>query len=73
MKAIAGRPQDEQDIRGLVGAQRGSIDWSECLSLAEQLGSALDIDIVGSLRASRQRATAQNASSASPNEPDRLS
>ena len=23
MKAIAGRPQDEQDIRGLVGAQRG--------------------------------------------------
>lgn len=73
MKAIAGRPQDEQDIRGLVRAQRGSIDWSECLSLAEQLGSALDIDIVGSLRASRQRATAQNASSASPNEPDRLS
>ncbi len=53
MKALAGRPQDEQDIRGLVATQRHSIDWSSCLSLADQLGAAVNLDIASRLRAAR--------------------
>ena len=53
MKALAGRPQDDQDIRGLVAAQRNVIDWSACLELAEKLGEAVDLDIVSRLRAAR--------------------
>ncbi len=53
MKALAGRPQDEQDIRGLVAAQRDAIDWPACLDIAEQLGAAIDVDIAGRLRTAR--------------------
>jgi len=53
MKALAGRPQDEQDIRGLVAAQRGAIDWPACLDVAEKLGAAIDVDIAGRLRTAR--------------------
>ena len=53
MKALAGRPQDGQDIRSLVAAQRDVIDWSACLELAEKLGEAVDLDIVSRLRAAR--------------------
>ena len=55
MKALAGRPQDEQDIRGLIAAQRDTIDWPGCLALAEQLGAAVDIDVAGRLRSARGR------------------
>lgn len=54
MKALAGRPQDEQDIRGLVAAQRDAIDWPACLDVAEKLGEAIDLDIAGRLRAARR-------------------
>ncbi len=53
MIALVGRPQDDQDIRGLVAAQRDVIDWSACLELAEKLGEAVDLDIVSRLRAAR--------------------
>ena len=53
MKALAGRPQDDLDIRGLVAAQRDTIDWSRCLALAEALGAAIDLDIAGHLRTAR--------------------
>lgn len=53
MKALAGRPQDDQDIRGLVAAQREAIDWPACLGLAEKLGASIDLDIAGRLRAAR--------------------
>ena len=53
MKALAGRPQDEQDIRGLVATQRDAIDWPACLDLAERLGEAVDLDVAGRLRAAR--------------------
>jgi hypothetical protein len=53
MKALAGRPQDDIDIRGLVAAQRDTIDWSRCLSLAESLGAAIDLDIASRLRTAR--------------------
>lgn len=53
MKALAGRPQDDQDIRGIVAAQRDAIDWARCLALATALGEAVDLDIADRLRAFR--------------------
>jgi hypothetical protein len=53
MKALAGRPQDDEDICGLVAARQQTIDWQACLTLAERLGGAIDIDIAGKLRAAR--------------------
>lgn len=53
MKALAGRPQDDEDIRGLVAAAQASIDWGRCLAVAEALGSAIDLDIAARLRAAR--------------------
>ena len=53
MKALAGRPQDDQDIRGLVAAQRDAIDWPACLDVAEKLCAAIDVDIAGRLRTAR--------------------
>jgi predicted nucleotidyltransferase len=54
MKALAGRPQDEEDIRGLVATCGDTIDWHRCLAVAEALGSAVDIDIAGRLRSARR-------------------
>ena len=53
MKALAGRPQDDEDIRGLVAARQSTIDWPACLTLAERLGGAIDTDIAGRLRSAR--------------------
>lgn len=53
MKALAGRPQDEQDIHGLIAAQRDAIDWPACLALARRLGEAVDVDVAGRLLAAR--------------------
>lgn len=53
MKALAGRPQDEADIRGLVDVHAGSIDWNRCLATARALGEAVDADVVGRLEAAR--------------------
>jgi hypothetical protein len=50
MKALAGRPQDDQDQRGLIIAQREYLDWNYCESTAEALGEALSQDLVGRLR-----------------------
>ena len=61
MKALAGRPQDEADIRGLVDLHRESIDWNRCLATATALGSAIDIDIAGRLRVARDRRSAEEA------------
>jgi predicted nucleotidyltransferase len=45
MKVLAGRPRDEQDLRGLVIAQGSRLDWDYCLRLATELGSALELDL----------------------------
>lgn len=46
MKILAGRPQDEQDIRGIIVAQADRIDWMYCFDLADQLGQAVGQDLV---------------------------
>jgi hypothetical protein len=50
---LAGRPQDEQDLHGLVIAQGGRLDWDYCLKLAVDLGEALGQDLVGRIGALR--------------------
>ncbi len=62
MKALAGRPQDEQDIRGLIAAQGAAIDWTQCIALARQLGTAVDIDVAGRLEAARGRVLIRDGS-----------
>lgn len=55
MKALAGRPQDEADIQGLVDVQRDAIDWERCLATARSLGEAIAVDIAGRLEAARRK------------------
>jgi predicted nucleotidyltransferase len=55
MKALAGRPQDEQDIRGIVDLHGEAIDWTRCLATAQSLGEAVDVDIVTRLVAARRQ------------------
>lgn len=54
MKALAGRPQDEADLQGLVDVQRDAIDWERCLATARSLGEAIAVDIAGRLEAARR-------------------
>jgi predicted nucleotidyltransferase len=54
MKALAGRPQDEQDIRGIVDLHGNRIDWTACLTTAKALGEAVDVDVVSRLEAARR-------------------
>ena len=50
MKLLAGRPQDDQDIRGILIANKSDIDWTWCLNIAEQLQQALDIDLIDKVK-----------------------
>ena len=40
-------------LPGLVASRQGTIDWQACLTLAERLGGAIDVDIAARLRAAR--------------------
>lgn len=55
MKALAGRPQDELDIQGIVALHGEAIDWASCLATARSLGAAVDVDIATRLEAARSR------------------
>jgi hypothetical protein len=55
MKVLAGRPRDDQDLRGLVVAQGAHLDWEYCESTAMQLGEALGIDMLTRIRELRKR------------------
>lgn len=53
MKVLAGRPQDDQDLRGLMVAQDEYIDWEYCQQTASDLGEAIGVDLAGRIRALR--------------------
>lgn len=55
MKALAGRPRDEQDLRGMVIAQGAQLDWEYCESTASALGEALGSDLAVRIRALREQ------------------
>jgi predicted nucleotidyltransferase len=50
MKVLAGRPQDDQDVRGLVIAQGDRLDWKYCLRVVGELGQAIGQDLAGRIR-----------------------
>jgi hypothetical protein len=54
MKVLAGRPQDELDLQGLVIAQGNRLDWNYCLRVAADLSQAIDQDLVGRIQSLRQ-------------------
>jgi hypothetical protein len=52
---LAGRPRDEQDLRGLVIAQGAHLDWDYCESTAAELSEAIGIDLAARIRALREQ------------------
>jgi Nucleotidyl transferase of unknown function (DUF2204) len=50
MKLLAGRPQDEQDITGLIIAKGDKLDWIYCQHVADELGLALGLDLASRVR-----------------------
>lgn len=50
MKCLAGRPQDDQDIAGMVAAQAETIDWIYCETVARQLEEAIEMDLVARIQ-----------------------
>lgn len=54
MKVLAGRPQDEQDLQGLVVVQGETLDWNYCLRMAANLGEAVGQDLSSRVRALRE-------------------
>jgi predicted nucleotidyltransferase len=55
MKVLAGRPQDEQDARGIVASQAERIDWEYCLRIANELGDVLNQNLAAPIRAMRDQ------------------
>jgi hypothetical protein len=55
LKALAGRPQDQQDMLGIVAAQGDQLDWEYCLTIAGALGEAIGQDLVAPIRALRRQ------------------
>lgn len=49
LKILAGRPQDLQDVKGIVEIHANQLDWEYCLATAKCLESAVDIDLVPQL------------------------
>ncbi len=45
LKILAGRPRDEEDVKGLVIAAGDHMDWKYCLRVAADLGEALGVDL----------------------------
>lgn len=45
LKLIADRPQDRQDVEGIVDVQADEIDWNYCMEIAQQLKDAVSIDL----------------------------
>jgi hypothetical protein len=59
MKILAGRPQDDQDLCGLVIAQGDKLDWEYCIRVADELGEAIGQDLAGQVRKLRAGAMDQ--------------
>jgi hypothetical protein len=50
MKSFAGRPRDDDDVRGIIVAQGERLDWQYCEQTAAKLGESVDIDILSRIR-----------------------
>jgi hypothetical protein len=54
LKVLAGRPQDQEDIQGIVIAQGDRLDWDYCLNTASRLEEAIGQDLVATIRTLRR-------------------
>jgi hypothetical protein len=54
MKVLAGRPQDDADVRGIMIAQKETLDWKYCFEVARQLSEAVAQDLVTRLQVLRR-------------------
>jgi predicted nucleotidyltransferase len=50
MKSLAARPQDQQDLAGIIAAQHDRLDWDYCIRVATELGEAVGQDLAGQVR-----------------------
>ncbi len=55
MKLLASRPQDEQDIVGILAVQGKSVDWGYCESVARELEEVVERDLVLAVRRLREQ------------------
>jgi len=55
MKICAGRPQDDQDIDGMIAVRKDSLDWECCESMARQLEELMEMDLVKIIRRLRDK------------------
>lgn len=57
MKILAGRPHDDQDVRGIVNTRRDELDWEYCLQTARELGEAVGQDLLRQVQSLRDDRT----------------
>jgi predicted nucleotidyltransferase len=50
MKVMAGRPQDDQDVAGIIATRGERLDWDYCLETATELGEAIGQDLAARVR-----------------------
>ena len=50
LKVLAGRPQDLQDVDGIVNVQADQFDWQYCISIAKRLEEAVSVDLVEQIK-----------------------
>ncbi len=55
MKVMADRPQDQQDVNGIIAVQAGQLDWNYCIETATQLQDAVSVDLVSRIEALRPK------------------
>lgn len=55
MKLLAARPRDTADVDGIVGRQRGALDWKYLFQTGGELQEAVGIDIVPQLERRKEQ------------------
>ena len=54
MKIVAGRPRDQDDVRGIVARSGKGLDWTYPIETGRQLGEAIGQDVTSVLRSLRE-------------------
>jgi predicted nucleotidyltransferase len=56
LKSLAGRPQDDKDLEGILMVYGDRLDWDDCLRVAAELEESLAVSLVQKIRDLRARA-----------------
>jgi predicted nucleotidyltransferase len=60
LKCLAGRPQDDQDLEGILMVHGNRLNWDDCLRIAAELQESLAVGLVEKIRDLRARAERQS-------------